>query len=972
MLNFNVVERNRNTAVFNKDYGVGKINAIIRRYKDDPENLFNRLYGVAVKALTDKECKNKTDVVYAAIEALSHYGGQTAAKYIIDLNSAIMKYSSSASKEEKQQIKREIAESEKMNVILFEAYANTKQFNKARKLLPKPENSSSSHSLIALSNYFNEEAKNLGVSDEDIEKAKAEINQGIANSIKFLDKKFNSTFDFSTGVELLRLKLSTGSKMPEISKLAGMVYLSSKKFNVQEFSKDKKFSDLIFVAGLAKVDKKEIETLLKTTSLTKTHEYAIIEDLKTSLPTSRSFKELSEEEKKSLTDYYKGAITFSRNESQNEKTDGQKKTNAILAGSYSYAGTLGNIEEATYLGGNLGFSGQVPDHCITKNDVKIFDTLIQTEIYKLFPLADPAGSKSDPNNRKIPEELNGYKTMKLSELEFSKDMNVFMKVTDGMIRNRFTTTNFAGQNLNMEEQALLTESVYNDAFKSIMAESGSFGLNVDGNSLTNITTLFAEGLGDCRHHAQIKQIMFDRWKDQKMNQAIISLGQESTSESAKSSILNQIEDMSRTELRTFDVSIKTNLNMEQSAWGWQDGKGNGGLGVGDCMYRPARDEEGKFSVREDGMSSPLEEHTMCMLVKRDKEGSLEELRFADAFYHNPDGKGDYDLSYNQGQEMNLVDAVEVVNGKYAFNPGNIFNSENVAGERDVEVVFAPTAYAGKRDYELFGRFEHSQLCGIKYEREISTESMLDDIALSDENHKERIDRAHTYSTMRKIIVKNMIANNIREEKTLDIPLEVRENLETVCSSKNVTEMTEEEIKTLNGICNGLSEMRSPKFCDIYYLAAQKLKSFQQTSGTLEIDDATLESICNEAAAEYIKANKLGDKDQNRTSEVEYCQNLVSIYMRTDNSETEQKRKVVKSYLSTRLPQEEIEAIMNSVNLNFADEPSVARVTKDELFNAGYEENAPYTPNQEEINKIKTQKELNKELEKLSDKVKQND
>lgn len=930
-MKFKKIADNRNLAIDNMNNGVGKLNSLMMGYRNacnregaDVVALKNQLVGQIVELVQGKvESPKKIDpnVFYASIEALSDLSmtdpDNTVKSVIIGLFDNLEKQKDGLTKKQQE----EIFGSDKMTAIKFEAYVGLDMMQEASQLLPQLQNVSRSHGVVGFCDFFNKEVKsivqNTSMSKEQVEKIKQDLVPKLAETIKFLTDKFEKTYDYATGVELLKLKMTTGTDMSQIKKLANAVYLSSKKFNVQEFASNEKLKDYSLVVQLSG-DKEALANLAQITKAS-TESKTVGNRLfnKSALEhieKSRAYKGMSQEEQAQFRNNYNELETIIDNFKVNEES--KKKADSIISNSYSYAGTLGNIEEATYVGGNFQFKGQVPDHCITKNDVLVFDTLLNTKIYKLFPLIDVNGSKDDAKNRKIPDSVAPFVDKKLTDLDFSKDMSAFMIISDEMIRNRFTTMNFAGSGLNMEEQALLKESSYNDAFKSIMAESGAFGLNVNGNSLTNISTLFSEGLGDCRHHAQVKQIMFDRWKDTKMNQAIKDLSTE-TNEAEKATIRESIDNMSLTELRTFDVRISSNIEMEESVWfnSW-----NNKVETGDSMYRPARDENGKFVVKD--KMACLEEHTMCMLVTRDQTGGLKNLQFADAFYQEPGKGGDYDLSYDRAGAKNLAESVQPVwnerANKYLFtiDQKDLFNKENIQNGEDVTVSFAPTNYAGKRDYELYGKFEHSQICGIEYDKEITAEQMLTDIAETDKNHIERKQAGETYSFVRKCIVKNLISKNIREDDTLDVEPEHREALELDCKTKKVTQMDESAEKRLREVCNGLSEMRSQKYCDILYMATEKLAEQAKNNPEVQISEDFIEQICDECSAQYFKENNLENAEANRENELKKRAKNIKLYCESDGNEN--KEQVFKNsikYLSLSFPQEIIDKFKKDVELS---------------------------------------------------------
>ena len=924
-INAKKIKQNREFASYSKDYGVGKINQIIRTYIENFERgktssvdvgeLIIEIASVALNEINKPDSKIKTDVVYAAVEAISHFSKSRVAASTINELFETLKENVSGKPLEEQEYATKIENSEKMMSIRTQSLIIEKRFEDAIDMIPKLlsfENKQSHGSTVLLRlkpviDGYIKDAMSAGEYENYTQK-REQLNKIISQSMNFYEKKFFRTLDFNTGVELLRFKLNTGADLAEIKKIAETVYLSAKKFNISE--RDRAVSndptsknihaEYAFVLTLCGRQKELAEFMSKFNLMQEESSVAEITEIEAYFYDIRK-DEAQREEAKPIRDCLRETYSQINNHQpvEESKTQAQTTTDAVFAGSYNYSGTLGNIEEATYLGGNFQFRGQVPDHCITKQDIMVFDTIVQgISIFKMFPMIDPNGDKNDPKNRQIPKNIpEHYHTRSLASLNFEKDMPIFMAAVDGMIRGRFTTTNFSGSGLNMEIQALLEESVYNDAFKSIMAESGAFGMLANGNSLTNISTLFLEGVGDCRHHAQIKQIMFDRWKDAKMNQAISSRQEASISPERAAELDEQIDLMSRSEVRIFDVQIQTDLKMKKSIWtNWKTGK----IESAAALYRPETNEDGKFETRGDDKMSTLEEHTMCMFAVRDQNGELETLRFADAFYQNPDGSGDYDLSYNNPNAVNLAEknsdgyvyiSTTQANGKviYNFNFDQLFNGAQVQDGRVPKVRFIPTAYAGTRDYDLFGRFEEAQLCGVRYDKKISSRVVEESIAKTSENHAERMQQGALYSNIRRIIVRNLIAKHVTQTKddgsfdlqslTFNMTPKERNVLQSFCEgNSSVFEASETEARLLNSVCNNLSEMRTPDYEQIYYQIIDKLTLEQKENNFLEINlmgEDSLESICNDVINEYLRSHGLEDAAKNRENNVSKISRIVA-------------------------------------------------------------------------------------------------
>lgn len=370
------------------------------------------------------------------------------------------------------------------------------------------------------------------------------------------------------------------------------------------------------------------------------------------------------------------------------------KLQAVQDYSYSYRGCGSAFRGTNRVGGNMAFGGQLPDHTVSRKDLRLFTGLV-----KMAP-AD-LGIKFD---KPIPGV--DMARLMMSPLTEIKDPEVFMCVADRFIRQTFTTENFAGSNLHMENNALDKnengESVYDATVKSVLRACGKKIGEKDPNvdTRTNISAIFALGMGDCRHHAQVKQIMFDMWQKQQMNDCLSDMyyaawqGKpvETTGPQAK-----KFFDVLDTELRTADIEVRVPVLMEQTEkkeWHSdteftvvKDEKGNAVMV--DKPYSPLMTEDGKYEVDSTQNTHNLEDHTLCWLIKKDRDGNLTGFGMRDAFYQ--------DLHYDWGHQDVDVSKIEVIDGKPKIPAGKISGSKTSTGEA-IEIYQEPTPYnSGKRD-----------------------------------------------------------------------------------------------------------------------------------------------------------------------------------------------------------------------------------------------------------------------------------
>ncbi len=328
-----------------------------------------------------------------------------------------------------------------------------------------------------------------------------------------------------------------------------------------------------------------------------------------------------------ITDIKAGtALEAVTQENVDTRDDATKK---IDAHSYNLRGLNSN-----FVSGNFEFNGQLHDRTINRSDVTIFDKLVQ---------------KLDLNKVETLEEFN--------------------EITDEFIRFNYGTEQ-------MENLLGQYHKLYDNTVKDLIAWAG-IDERKGANSRTSISVDLLLGLGDCRHHADAKQMLFDRWQRGRVNQTLrssydkIRYGQ-NNEQLDFDSIAHSIESIRKHEMRTFHVIVSGPLRTK--------GK-----------YEPVFTDKGHFLLDESGIKNDIEDHTMTMLLERDENGNIVGIKLADSFYQ-------LEYPFHQGEvspENILGDGFEVV-----------LPVENSAGEIvETTIYLKPTAYSNQKskpDQKYYG------------------------------------------------------------------------------------------------------------------------------------------------------------------------------------------------------------------------------------------------------------------------------
>lgn len=414
-------------------------------------------------------------------------------------------------------------------------------------------------------------------------------------------------------------------------------------------------------------------------------------------------------------------------ENQNEE-----KINCIINNSYNYRGLASNFEGSSSVSGNINFGGQLPPHTISRADIEIFDSIINSPMTSIFP------------NEDMPEEFKGYES--LAKID---DIETFLKLTDKFIRYHFSTENFAQTGLHLEHNAEINNSIYDQTVSSMFSLAGIEG-NKNADARTNITSMFSAGMGDCRHHAQVKQLLFDRWQGNKMKSLLIDCYQNQlTGDTALyNKNLNQFNKLLNTQLRTIDVEVNLPIKI--------NGK-----------YDAVKSPDGKF-INQDEYSL-LEDHTMTLLL--DTNSSEPIIKVVDAFYQN-----NYDWA---NRTVDIDDVTIDKNGDF-FMPMGELSGDKSANGKQIPIKIKSICYAGKRDKSNIDELGNIMLFfGIPIN---INKQIFFNVLKNRKKMCEKLNGIRTWNAKNKLIVEEMNMEN-KENKIQKSPEEMTKHLFNYVISK---------------------------------------------------------------------------------------------------------------------------------------------------------------------------------------------
>ena len=261
--------------------------------------------------------------------------------------------------------------------------------------------------------------------------------------------------------------------------------------------------------------------------------------------------------------------------------------------------------------------------------------------------------------------------MKMMEINRFDD---FLYLADKIIRRAFGT-----DEKNLENISGPGHIKHDETTQGMIKLSGAKdheGLD----SRTNISVSMGLGIGDCRHHAQAQQAMFDIWQKTHMNEALRKAA-EAVMDNDLEKYLQSIEEFKEiesVELRTMDVVIRVPVT--------EDGR--------DRQYAAS---DGPYRY---------EEHTTNILLRHNEDGSLKDLHFADAFYQTV---------YQMGKKRINIEDVRIDADGQLVIPSAMPVMDLATGEPVyTPITLRPTVYAGKRDE--VANDEHGQASAARHSR----------------------------------------------------------------------------------------------------------------------------------------------------------------------------------------------------------------------------------------------------------------
>ena len=546
----------------------------------------------------------------------------------------------------------------------------------------------------------------------------------MTDSVARLESGFMTTLESSVGIQAVHGNIMLG-KTDRARETAKVVYLAALRDGAEESNDYFCVSAALQAACIAGEDEKVINHLYNRLENSIRYQWELddiardMDRISKSMPSEhvaavcRRLEGLKESAvpQEDKTGRKTDVVVFKHELNKDRYMTEDPKLQAVRDHSYSYRGCGSAFRGTNRVSGNMALGGQLPDHTVSRKDLRLFTGLVKMTPAEL-------GIKFD-------KEIHGadMAQLMLTPLTEIENPEWFMCVADRFIRQTFTTENFAGSNLHMEDNALSKnengESVYDATVKSILHACGKeFGSTEteeekDGQTIhhvhkkghsaddtrTNISAIFALGMGDCRHHAQVKQIMFDMWQKQKMNSCLSDMyyaAWQGKSVETKGPQAKKFFDILDTELRTADVEVRMPVLMKQTekkkwisdtAYVIEKDKDGKPVMV-DQLYAPEM-ADGKYCVDTTQEMHNLEEHTLCWLIKKNRSGELTEFGLRDAFYQ--------DKHYDWGYRNVYVPEIKVVDGKPEI-PAGYISAEKSSTEKPIPVYQRPAGYnSGKRD-----------------------------------------------------------------------------------------------------------------------------------------------------------------------------------------------------------------------------------------------------------------------------------
>ncbi len=255
---------------------------------------------------------------------------------------------------------------------------------------------------------------------------------------------------------------------------------------------------------------------------------------------------------------------------------------------YNYHGLSSNY----VTGSLLAAGGQIPSHLVNNYDQQFFRELLHIPVGILL-------GEMPPDITIEPQRT----------LEYIEDPILALKIIDRFLRTQYNTDRDQLEDLNSEGHAKYDETAVaaiklagvdptkqKAALKKAPHERRDVEVIVDN---TNLSMHLLSRLGDCRLHAQCKQMLFDTWQKRQINVELfmIHFGLRSGLNDTYENGLRGFEKKTQTALRIWDMEVGVEPDGTPKSW------------------------------------DKIESHVTNVLLQMN-QGNLEEVTICDSFYQN--------------------------------------------------------------------------------------------------------------------------------------------------------------------------------------------------------------------------------------------------------------------------------------------------------------------------------------------------
>jgi len=490
-------------------------------------------------------------------------------------------------------------------------------------------------------------------------------NMALANAIVFEQQAFYKSYDPRYGIHLVHRLLESGNT-EEAKRIATILQIACKRDGVENsnnISLVRAYLESLYVLNGSPETIYHMEKKLLACATRPSHCTASIESLNT---LSRTIKdpgirlrmqlvcEALTNQKKEVRSKKTRTALIAERKRQVEKFAPNKNdcTKQWEAATYDMQGKTSH-----HIEGNFRFRGQLATQNINRQDKQFFQSLMKVELCQLIP----------DNAR----EFHPYQ-----RLEEIQDPVTFSNAVDYVIRKYFHIEDRNMERLDSKEHKFF-DAVILGLFKLLGLDAEEFRKMLP-DSRTNISIMFGLGIGDCRHTALAKQLLFDLWKENQINILITEFTDPSISDSEtkQNELQKRIDELIAIQLKILDAELIGQVAKKQDGAFMVPKWSNDHLVLGD-------------------KETKIEEHTMNVLFRYGDDGNITSVSLCDPFYHKtyPLQAGDIPFSEQDfstkgpGVEVATVSLYDETKETYVTTPLRI----------------RPTAYAGARDVYDRGR-----------------------------------------------------------------------------------------------------------------------------------------------------------------------------------------------------------------------------------------------------------------------------